>query len=202
MPQDATWDYAVVGGGGALLVAGFLLCFAGVRVLRLAAACAGFGLGVVVAAVLGAGVPLALVCGALAGVLALVLAGVLVRGGFFLLGVLGGGLVAASWFRTFSMVGTSPAIVLIVVLAAALVGGIGAARAGSAVLVVVTALAGSGLLLRGAVAVGPAFLGFLHDPTTLVGAVVAAAVWLALAVAGVVVQRRGPARRAAAGGRR
>jgi hypothetical protein len=190
VPQDASLDYAVAGGGGALLVAGLLLCFAGVRTMRLAAACAGFGFGVVIATVFGAGVVGVLASGVLLAVAALVVAGVLVRASFFFVGALGGGLIAASWFRTFAVVPMSIALMVIIVLAAALIGGAGATRAGSTVLVAVTALAGAGLVIRGLVALGPSFIGFLRDPTTVFGALVATAAWLALAAAGFAVQRR------------
>ncbi|HEY0813862.1 MAG TPA: hypothetical protein VGE11_11345 [Pseudonocardia sp.] len=201
MPQDATLEYAVAGGGGALLVAGLLLCFAGVRTMRLAAAAAGFGLGVVVATVFGAGVLGVLLIGVLMGVAALVVAGAVVGAGFFVVGALGGGLIAASFFRTFAMVGTNVALMLLIVLVAALVGGAGAAWAGSTVLVAVTALAGAGLVIRGIVTLGPSFIGFLRDPTTVLGALVATLAWLALAVLGFVVQRRRLASRPLRGAR-
>jgi len=190
VPQDASLEYAVAGGGVALLVAGLLLCFAGVRTMRLAAAAAGFGLGVVIATVFGAGVLGVLLTGVLMGVAALVVAGALVGAGFFVVGALGGGLIAASWFRTFAMMSTSVALTVLIVLVAALVGGAGAAWAGGTVLVAVTALAGAGLILRGIVTLGPSFIGFLRDPATVFGALVATLVWVALAVLGFVVQRR------------
>jgi hypothetical protein len=201
VPQDASLEFAVAGGGVALLVAGLLLCFAGVRMMRLAAVCAGFGVGVVIATVFGAGVVGALIAGVLVGVAALVVAGALVRAGFFLVGAFGGALVAASWFRIFSVVSTNTALIVIVVLVAALIGGVGATRAESTVLVAVTALAGAALIIRGLVAVGPSFIGFLHDPTTVLGALLATVACLALAAAGFAVQRRRLARRPVRGSR-
>lgn len=183
-------DGVYVGWGLALLAAGLLLCFTGARSLRLAAACAGFGMGSVLADALGAGPLAVLVVGAAGAAGALVLAGLLVRTGFFVVGAVAGGAIAAAWFRTFSVIGWSPTLIVIVVLAAALLGGVGATQVRSPVLAVVTALAGAGLAVRGAVALLPTLLGFLREPETLVGSLVSSAVWLAIAVAGWFAQRR------------
>lgn len=177
-------DGVYVGWGLALLVAGLLLCFTGARSLRLAAACAGLGMGSVLADALGAGPLGVLLVGAAGAVGALLLAGLLVQTGFFLVGALAGGAIAAAGFRTFSVVGWNPTLVVIVVLAAALLGGVGATQVRSPVLAVVTALAGAGLAVRGAVTLAPSLLGFLREPATLFGSLIATAVWLALAVAG------------------
>ncbi|WP_300016665.1 hypothetical protein [Pseudonocardia sp.] len=182
-------DGVYIGWGLALLAAGLLLCFTGARSLRLAAACAGFGMGSVLADALGAGWLGVLLVGAAGAVGALVLAGLVVQTGFFVVGALAGGAIAAAAFRTFSLVEWSPTLVVIVVLSAALLGGVGATQVRSPVLAVVTALAGAGLALRGAVTIAP-FLGFLREPDTLFGSLVATAVWLVLAVAGWTAQRR------------
>lgn len=188
-------DGVYVGWGLALLAAGLLLCLTGVRSLRLAAACAGFGMGSVLAEALGARPLTVVLVGAAGAVGALLAAGLLVRTGFFVVGALAGGAIAAAGFRTFSVIGWSPTLIVIVVLAAALLGGVGATQVRSPVLVVVTALAGAGLALRGVATLLPSLLGFLREPGTLLGSVVATAVWLALAAAGWAAQRRrAPAR--------
>lgn len=195
MPDDAVY----VGRGLTVLAAGLLLCFTGVRWLRLAAACAGFGLGGVLADALGGSPLTVLLVGAAGAVGALLAAGLLVRAGFFVVGAVAGGAVAAIWFRTFALVDRSAALVVIVVLAAALLAGAAATRARSPVLALVTALAGAGLAVRGAVVLAPTLLGFLREPTTVLGSLVATAVWLGLALAGWTTQRRsGRGRRAAA----
>lgn len=183
-------DGVYIGWGLALLAAGLLLCFTGARSLRLAAGCAGFGMGSVLADALGAGPLTIVLVGAAGAAGALLLAGLLVQTGFFVVGAVAGAAIAAAWFRTFSVIGWSPTLMVIVVLAAALLGGIGATQVRSPVLAVVTALAGAGLAIRGAVTLGPSFLGFLREPDTLVGGLIATAVWLALAVAGWTTQRR------------
>jgi hypothetical protein len=190
VPQDTAPVEVHPGWGLALLAAGLLLCFVGARSLRLAAACAGFGAGSLLADAFGAGWLTVVLVGAAGAVAALVLVGLVVRAGFFVVGAAAGGAVAAAWFRTFAVVAWSPALIVIVVLALALLGGLGATQARSPVLAVATALAGAALAVRGLTAAGPAFLGFLHEPTTLLGGVVATAVWLALAVAGLLTQRR------------
>lgn len=196
MPQDTAPAGVYLGWGFALLVAGLLLCFGGARSLRLAAGCAGFGMGSVLADALGAGPLTIVLVGAAGAAGALAIAGLLVGTGFFVVGALAGGAIAAAWFRTFSVLGWSPTLVVIVVLAAALLGGVGATQVRSPVLAVVTALAGAGLAIRGVVALAPSLLGFLREPGTLFGSLVATAVWLALAVAGWTAQRRRDAGRA------
>jgi hypothetical protein len=176
--------------GVASLLAGMLLCFVGVRSLKLVGACAGFGLGSGLAAALGGGPVVAVVVGigaAVGGVLAVAL---LVRTGLFVVGALAGGVIAAAGYRTLPQ-GTawSPALVVLVVLAVALLCGATVAYARGPSLRVVTALAGAALVIRGVVEAGPAFLGFLRAPATWVESLVALAALLALAWAGFTTQR-------------
>ena len=190
MPQDAALEPAIIGGGLALLVAGLLLCFAGFRALRVAAVGVGFGFGALVAGALGAGVVLTLIIGVAVGVGALALANLLVGWGLFVVGSLSGGVIAASWFRTYSLISWNPTVVVIAVLVVAVICGIGATRAQGVVLMAVTALAGAGLILRGLTALDPSFFGFLHDPQTAGANLIVALIWLAVAAAGWGIQRR------------
>ena len=197
MPPETEPVAVHAGWGLALLVAGLLVCFTGARSIRLAAGCAGFGAGSVLVDALGGGTVTALVVGAAGAVGAVVLTGLVVGAGFAVVGALAGAAVVAAWFRTFSVVGWSPTLVLVVVLAGALLGAVGAAQARSPVTAIVTALGGAALALRGVVELGPAFLGFLRDAETVAGGVVATVVWLALAGAGWATQRRRAAGRTA-----
>jgi hypothetical protein len=192
MPSTAPLAPAadLAGLGIASLLAGMLLCFVGARSLKLVGACAGFGLGSGLATALGGGPVVAVLVGvgaAVGGVLAVVL---LVRTGLFIVGALGGGLVAAAGYRTLPQ-GTAwhPGLVVLVVLAVALLCGAAVVYLRGPVLRAISALAGAALVVRGVVEAGPAFLGFLRSPATWVESLVALAALLALAWVGFVTQR-------------
>jgi hypothetical protein len=173
-----------------LLAAGLLLCFLGVRSLKLAAACAGFGLAAELAAVGGAGPVPSFVVGAVGAAAGAVLVAVLVRVGVFVVGALAGGLIAVSVYRILpGSVAVPPGRVVVVVLLVALLCGAAMRYVRGPVVRAVTSLAGAALVVHAVVEGGPAFLGFLRNPATWVESVVALAALLALAWAGFVVQR-------------
>lgn len=172
------------------LVAGMLLCFLGVRSVKLATGCAGFGLGVGLATALGGGAVAAFLVGAAVAVGALVLVTLVVRLSTFVIAALAGGVFAASAHRTLPAgVTWRPTLVVLVVVAVALLAGTLAHRLRHPLLRGLTALAGAALVIRGVVEAGPAFLGFLRSPATWVESLVALAALLALAWAGYVTQR-------------
>jgi hypothetical protein len=167
-----------------------LLCFLGVRSLKLAAGCAGFGLGSGLAAALGGGPIIAFLVGAAGAVGAVLLVALAARVGAFAVGGLGGGVIAASVYRSLPPdVNWHPALFTLAVLAVALLCGAMAQYLRGPLLRAITALAGAGLIVRGVVEAGPAFLGFLRDPITWVESLVALAVLLALGWAGFTAQR-------------
>jgi hypothetical protein len=77
---------------------------------------------------------------------------------------------------------------VLVVLAVALLCGAAVHHFRGPLLRAVTALAGAGLVIRGVVEAGPAFMGFLRSPATWVESLVALAALLALAWAGFATQ--------------
>ncbi len=173
-----------------VLLAGILLCFAGVRSLRLAAGCAGLGLGSGLALLLGAGPVLALIVG-VAGAVGAVL---LVRAALGLaasaVGALAGGVIAGSALRVLPAYTTlAPGLGTLLVIAGAVLCGALVHLLRVRVLRVLTALAGAGLIVRAVVELGPSFLEFLRAPATWVESLVALAAWLALAWAGLGAQR-------------
>ncbi|TWF80137.1 hypothetical protein FHX44_116075 [Pseudonocardia hierapolitana] len=177
--------------GIALLIAGMLLCFVGARSLVLAAACAGFGLGSGLAAALGGGAVTAVLVGVGGGVGAVLLVRLALGTGPFVVGALAGGVVAASAYRTLPPTLSWPApLVVLVVLAVAVLSGAAVHFLRAPLLRAVTALAGAGLIIRGVVEAGPAFLGFLRSPATWVESLVALAALLALAWVGFTTQRQ------------
>jgi hypothetical protein len=177
-----------------LLAAGLLLCFLGVRSLKLAAGCAGFGLAAELAATVGAGPLVSFVVGAAGAVAGAVLVTVLIRVGVFVVGALAGGVIAVSVYRILpGVVTVPPALVIVVVLLVAVVCGAAMRYVRGPAVRAVTSLAGAALVVHALVEGGPSFLGFLRNPATWVEAVVALAVLLGLAWAGFVVQRTGGA---------
>jgi hypothetical protein len=191
MPPVPTEPDAVSGTlGVVVLLAGVLLCFAGVRSVKLAAGCAGLGLGSGLALVLGAGPVLALIVGVAAAVGAVLLVRVAAGLASFVLGALAGGVAVGSAFRALPPAAyPSPALGILLILAGAVLCGAAVHALRHRVLRVLTAVAGAGLIIRGVVELGPAFLGFLRAPATWVESMVAFAAWLALAWAGLMAQR-------------
>ncbi|MBL8926892.1 MAG: hypothetical protein JNM77_11735 [Pseudonocardia sp.] len=176
--------------GVVVLLAGVLLCFTGVRSVKLAAACVGLGLGSGLALVLGAGPVLALIVGVAAAVGAVLLVRVAVGLASFVLGALAGGVAVGSAFRALPPAAyPSPALGTLLILAGAVLCGAAVHVLQDRLLRVLTAVAGAGLVVRGVVELGPTFLGFLRAPTTWVESVVAVAAWLALAWTGLTAQR-------------
>jgi len=193
MPPETPVESAVSQGGlgVALLVAGVLLCFVGVRSLKLAGGSAGFGLGASIAAALGGGPLTAFLVGAAGAAGAVLLMGLMIRTGMFVVGGLAGGVIAANLYRTLPpTVAWHPSVVVMVVGACALLCGAAVHYLRTPLLRALTALAGAGLVIRGVVEAGPAFLGFLQNPATWVESLVALVALVALGWAGFTTQRQ------------
>lgn len=167
------------------LVVGLLLCFAGARSVRLAAVCAGVGLGAAVAAAVGGGLLASLVVAAAGGVGAVLLVAFVARVSLFVLGALAGGVVGLVIATSLYL--AVPAL-LVVVGVAALAGGVALNRVRVPLLAVGTAVAGAGLVVTAVARLSP--LSFLQEPGTAGQSVLRVALWLAVAVAGWLTQRR------------
>lgn len=174
------------------LVAGMLLCFLGVRFVKVAAACAGFGLGGGLAVALGGGPGTVFVVGAGGAVGGIVLVTLLAGLTAFAIGALAAALFVVGAFRTLPAgVDLHTGVLVLLVCAVGLLGGGLTHLLRDPLLRAFTALGGAALVVRGVVEAGPAFLGFLGSPATWVESVVAFAALLALAWAGLVTQRSG-----------
>lgn len=192
MLAAATGDIDPASGGTGLLAlaAGLLLCFAGVRFLRIAGACAGFGIGSGLVTSLGGSAVVALVVGVAAAIGVVVLMRLLAGLATFVLGAVGGAVLAVSLYRTLpEQVTWNPALVVLFVLAVAGLAGLLVRYLRGPILRAVLALAGAGLIIRAVVELGPSFLGFLRAPATWVESLVALAALLALAFFGFAAQR-------------
>jgi hypothetical protein len=154
------------------VVAGLLLLFAGRRLVWLAVAALGFGLGVHLVALLGPRFDVqpwivAAVAGLVGAVLALVVQRVAVTVGFGLLGAVLAGWFASGWLASAG----EPHYLLLAVVVGALVGAVLARSLFAVAVAILTASAGS-LLLANLLPLGPAERGLLAAVAAVVGVAV------------------------------
>jgi hypothetical protein len=176
--------------GWVLIVAGIVLGIAGVRSLRWAFFAAGFGAGWLVSAVFGVSTGSALLWAIGGALVALVLAVVAARVAFLIVGALIGALVGSRLLQIVEGGDASIALAVLFIPAAAVVGAVIAARWRQGVLGWATAIGGSALVLAGLAVLAPTTLGWLRNPTTAAGSVLAFAIWIALAVGARIAQKR------------
>jgi len=182
----------VIGGGIAVLLVGLLLCFFGVRSLNLAVLASGFALGWLLTEPFDASILTALVIAVAGALVAWVLAHLVFRAALFFVGAIAGGVIGAKLFGLLEHGNGNIVVAVLFVGAAAFIVGLATQRFRRTVLVAACALGGAGLALSGLARAFPDALGLLRYPQTTWQSVIAAAAWLALAVAGWVIQRRAP----------
>jgi hypothetical protein len=176
--------------GAGLAAVGLLLCFAGARSIRFVVAASGFGLGWVLAESLG-GSTLVVVFVALGSAAAAwVLTAVVFRMALLVVGGVAGAAIGAMLYGVLQGDDRNVALAVLFTLAAATLVGLATAHFHQGVLIWACAFGGAGLVLRGAARAFPESLDFLRDPDSAPQAVITAALWLAVAVAGWSVQRR------------
>jgi hypothetical protein len=176
--------------GFLLLLVGLVLCFAGVRSLRLTGLCAGFALAWMIAELFGASIPVGLVIAVAGAIGGLVLISLVFRFAMWVIGGLAGATIA---IKIYAHVGMGQGSALVAVLLAAAVGlivGFLADRHRDPLLAAVTALSGASVILNALAALAPTGFAFLGEPVTRTQSVIASGVWLILAIAGWLVQRR------------
>jgi hypothetical protein len=181
---------AALPAGLLLLLVGLVLCFAGVRSLRLTGLCAGFALAWMIAELLGASIPVGLVIAVAGAIGGLVLISLVFRFAMWVLGGLAGATIA---IKAYAHVGMGQGSALVAVLLAAAVGlivGFLADRHRAPLLAAVTALSGASVILNALAALAPATFAFLGEPKTGIQSVIASGAWLVVALAGWLVQRR------------
>ncbi|WP_250030227.1 hypothetical protein [Paractinoplanes maris] len=177
-----------------VLVIGLVLCFLGVGSTHLAVLATGFAVCWLLAAAFGAGTATALLISGFGAVLAWVLVSLIFRTMAFFLGTVLGSVIGA---KIFTLVDTGEASVLLAVVlvpAVALVCGFLASRFRERFLLWATALGGSALVVA-AIAYLVSGATELDDPRSATQGTVAVLVWLAIAIAGWLTQRRVFARR-------
>ena len=176
--------------GFLLLLVGLVLCFAGVRSLRLTGLCAGFALAWMIAELLGASILVGLVIAVAGAIGGLVLISLVFRFAMWVLGGLAGATIA---IKVYAHVGLGQGSALVAVLLAAAVGlivGFLADRHRAPLLAAVTALSGASVILNALATLAPTGFTFLAEPVTRVQSLIASGAWLILALAGWLVQRR------------
>ncbi len=184
-----------------MVVVGLLLALAGIWSVRLALATAGAGAAWLVADAFGAALGTGLLIAAAGGVVALFTGLLAARILFFALGAVVGAVIGA---RLFSILDTGEASVVLAVVfvpAVAVVGGVVVEKWRERFIGWATAIGGAGLVLTGLGRWAPSSLGFLRNPQDYGEQLIAFVAWVALAVLGRLVQKRGlGSRRRAAGG--
>jgi hypothetical protein len=171
------------------LAVGLVLCFFGVRSLRLTGFLVGFALAAGLAAVLGADPLIVLIVGIAGGIAGFVLFILAFRFGLWLIGGLVGAVIGVRVYQHFFL-GHGNALVLVLFLfAVGLICGFLTDHYRQRVLAILTAAAGASAILNGLGQVWPPVLGFLQQPTTPGQSFVATGVWVVLTVAGWLVQR-------------
>jgi hypothetical protein len=176
--------------GLGVLAVGLLLCFAGVTSVNLAVLASGFAVGWLLTEPFNASVTTALIVALAAAAAAWVLAHLVFRVALFFVGGLAGAVVGAKLFGLLEPSGGNVVLVVLFVAATAFIGGLVTQRFHRPALAAACALGGSALALSGVARAFPGGLGFLRDPAAGWEAIVAAVVWVALAAAGWLVQRR------------
>ena len=176
--------------GLVVLAVGLILCFGGVRSLRLTGFLVGFALAALLAEVLGADPLISLIIGVAGGIAGFVLLTLVFRFSLWLIGGLVGAVIGIRAYLHFFL-GEGNALVLALFLfAVGLICGFLAVHFRQPVLAVLTAAGGASVTLTGLGHLWPTVLGFLRQPVTPAQSAMAAAAWILLAVAGWVVQRR------------
>jgi len=176
--------------GIGVLVVGLVLCFVGVKSLPVAVLASGFALGWLITEPFSPSVGVAFVVGVAAAVVAWLVATFVFRAALFFVGLIGGAVIGAKLFGLLQGNDHSVVLAVIFVAAVAFIAGIATQRFHTTVLAWVCALGGAGLILSGMARAFPDALGFLRTPVSTAQTTLAAVIWLGLAVAGWLSQRR------------
>lgn len=169
---------------------GVVLCFFGIGSVHLAIMASGFGLGWLLADLFGAtGWTTLLVAAGSALILELLVA-LVFKIARFIVGMVAGSLIGAKLYSVSAGADRNIVLAAVVVIATALVFGFLADKFRERVLLWATAIGGAGLILSAIGLIWPDSLGFLRHPTPGGEQALSTALWVALAAAGWLTQRR------------
>jgi len=176
--------------GWVVLVVGVVLCFLGIGSVHVAILASAFGLGWLLGDLFGATAVTALIIAAGTALIAWALVTLVFKAARFVVGLIAGALIGARLYAIFSGGDRSAVLAAVVVVATALVFGFLADRYKGRVILWATAIGGAGLILGSLGRIWPDSLGFLHNPEAGLQQVTSTLLWVVLAAAGWLTQRR------------
>ncbi|GCE37280.1 MULTISPECIES: DUF4203 domain-containing protein [Rhodococcus] len=175
--------------GIAILLVGAVLCFAGVGSLHVAVLASGFGLGWLLAELLSLSLGTTFLFAAIGAVVVWVATTLIFKFAAFFIGIIAGAVVGAKLSRVLQPEDVNWILSGIVIVALAVACGFVADRYRARALLWLTALGGASMVLTGlGMAIGS--LSFLDQPNEGVQQFFASLVWVAIAAAGWLTQRR------------
>ncbi|OUS91085.1 DUF4203 domain-containing protein [Rhodococcus sp. NCIMB 12038] len=175
--------------GIAILLVGAVLCFAGVGSLHIAVLASGFGLGWLIADLLSLSLGTTFLFAAIGAVVVWVATTLIFKFAAFFIGIIAGAVVGAKLSRVLQPEDVNWILSGIVIVALAVACGFVADRYRARALLWLTALGGASMVLTGlGMAIGS--LSFLDQPNEGVQQFFATLVWIAVAAAGWLTQRR------------
>lgn len=175
--------------GIVILAIGLLLCFYGIRSLNLSVLAAGFGFGWILADLFGASALLLIVFGVVGAVGAWAVTRFVFASAAYFVGGVAGAVGGARLADVVQPGSNNWAVTAIVIVAVTLAAALAAERFGARALLWLSAIGGASMILSGfGRIVSP--LDFLRSPTNGWQEVIAAAAWIVVAAAGVIVQRQ------------
>ncbi|MFE5702931.1 DUF4203 domain-containing protein [Rhodococcus sp. ACS1] len=175
--------------GIAILLVGAVLCFAGVGSLHVAVLASGFGLGWLVSDLLSLSLGTTFLVAAIGAVVVWAATTLVFKFAAFFIGIIAGAVIGAKLSRVLQPDDASWILSGIVIVALAVACGFVADRYRARALLWLTALGGASLVLTGlGLAVPP--LGFLEDPNEGTQQFFATLIWIVVAAAGWLTQRR------------
>ncbi len=180
---DAVTEWVVVG-------VGVVLCFFGIGSVHLAIMASGFGLGWLLADLFGASGWTTLLVAAGSALILELLVALVFKVARFVVGMVAGSLIGAKLYSVSAGADRTIVLAAVVVIATALVFGFLADKFRERVLLWATAIGGAGLILSAIGLIWPDSLGFLRHPTPGGEQALSTALWVALAAAGWLTQRR------------
>ena len=176
--------------GWVILFVGVVLCFFGVGSIHVAVLAAGFGLGWLLADLFHSDVWTSLLIALGSAVIGWILVTLVFKFASFFVGLITGALIGARLYSVLTPGEASIPLAIVVVVAVSLVFGFLADRYRKRVLLWATSIGGAGLILSSIGLIWPDPLGFLRDPQAGVETVTSTLIWVALAAAGWITQRR------------
>jgi len=176
--------------GWVVLVVGVVLCFLGIGSVHVAILASAFGLGWLLGDLFGATALTALIIAAGTALIAWALVTLVFKAAWFVVGLIAGALIGARLYGILAAGDRSALLATVVVVATALAFGFLADRYKGRVILWATAIGGAGLILGSLGRIWPDSLGFLHDPEAGLQQVTSTLLWVVLAAAGWLTQRR------------